>query len=303
MNPTRPSAESTVAFVTVSYAPDRDRCELLCRSIDALASTAAGHWLIVERADLPAFKDFESSFRRLLATEDVIPSSVLRVAMRRIGLRTNLFLTPRAKPIRGWLLQQLAKLAISRELKSDVILHADSDVALIRQFQTSDVIDPMGLVRLYCVPREVHSGMSNHVQWHRAAERLLGLPEAPIPLPEFITHLVPWKRENAVALLDYLDDRGRPWFRAIANSWSVSEYVLYGRFVTEVLGEASGHRLSTSSLCRDYWGVERLSQPQIEQLLDGMNAGEIGISLTANAGIPAATYSALLETRWKSLER
>ena len=141
------------------------------------------------------------------------------------------------------------------------------------------------------------------MRWHRTAEQLLGLPTAPAPLPEFITHLVPWKRENAVALLDYLDDRGTPWVRAIANAWSVSEYVLYGRFVTDVLGDSGGQFLSTSSLCRDYWGAEALSRQQIEGLLDGMRPDELGVSLTAKAGIPAATYAALLESRWASNER
>ena len=46
---------SSVAFVTKSYAPDLERCELLCRSIDALAPEA-GHWIIVDRRDLAAFR-------------------------------------------------------------------------------------------------------------------------------------------------------------------------------------------------------------------------------------------------------
>jgi hypothetical protein len=290
----------TVGFVTVSYGPDRDRCALLCKSLDAFAPGAAGHWVIVERADVKAFKDLESPFRRLLVTEEVVPSRLLRVAARRLGLRTNIFLTRRGKPIRGWLLQQLAKLAICREVQCDVVVHADSDVALVRPFRLSDVVDASGRVRLYCVPGRVDSAMSEHVQWHRTAEQLLGLPTAPTPLPEFITHLVPWRRENAVALLDYLDDRGTPWVRALANAWSVAEYVLYGRFVTEVLRDSGQQFLSTSSLCRDYWDTEVLSRQEIEALLDSMSPDELGISLTAKAGIPAATYAQLIESLWRS---
>jgi hypothetical protein len=91
--------------------------------------------------------------------------------------------------------------------------------------------------------------------------------------------------------------------RALANSWNVSEYILYGRFVTEILGASNGHHCTSSSLCRDYWGAEKLSQHQIENLLDSMSPEEVGISLTAKAGIPAESYAALLEKRWRFNER
>ena len=40
----------SVAFVTVSYGPDRDRCALLSRSLEALAPSVE-HWIVVDRAD------------------------------------------------------------------------------------------------------------------------------------------------------------------------------------------------------------------------------------------------------------
>jgi hypothetical protein len=288
----------TVAFVTVSYGPDRERCELLCRSIDRLAPTTAGHWLIVERADLPLFRELETGSRRLLVTEDVVPVRLVRLATRRIGLRSDIFLQGRAKPIRGWLLQQLAKLAISRDLPADVIVHADSDVTLVRPFRTSSVVEADGRVRFYSLPGAIDSNLPSHVEWHRTAERLLGLPPAPIPLPDYITHLVPWRRQNVIAMLDYLEDREGSWVRAITNSWNFSEYILYGRFVEDVLRDAGGVVTTATSLCRDYWTSEHLSAHQIDALLDAMEPEEVALSITAKAGIPAKSYEHLLVSRW-----
>jgi len=288
----------TVAFVTVSYGPDRDRCALLCRSIERLAPTTVGHWLLVERADLPLFRELETGSRRLLVTEDVVPVRLVRLAARRLGLPSDIFLQRRGKPIRGWLLQQLAKLAISCDIPADVIVHVDSDVTLVREFQPASVVDSEGRVRLYRLPGAIGSELPSHVKWHRSAERLLGLPPAPIPLPDYITHLVPWRRENVVALLDYLEDREGSWVRAIANAWNVSEYILYGRFVNDVLGDSAGVAATTASLCRDYWGSEHLSAQQIDALLAAMEPDEVAVSITAKAGIPAASYADQIASRW-----
>ena len=122
----RPAAERraatgapSVAFVTVSYGPDRDRCGLLCRSMDALAPATSDHVIIVDRADLPQFRELESGHRRIVATEDVLPNRVWRLEARRVGLRSNVFLHL-GKPIRGWLVQQLVKLAACREVAADI---------------------------------------------------------------------------------------------------------------------------------------------------------------------------------------
>ena len=117
------------------------------------------------------------------------------------------------------------------------------------------LVDAKGRVRLYRAPGLIDERLPEHVRWHRTAEELLGLRPSPIPLPDYITSLVPWRRENAVALLDFLDGRfRRSWMHAISSAWDFSEYVLYGRFVSDVLGAEASQFASASSLCRDYWG-------------------------------------------------
>ena len=139
----RRAAPPSVAFVTVSYGPDRDRCRLLCRSLDALGPPKSGHLIIVDRADLAQFSELETGSRRIIATEDVLPSRVWRLEARRVGLRSNVFLHL-GKPVRGWLVQQLVKLAACRDVAADIIVHADSDVALVRPFDTDSLVDAEG---------------------------------------------------------------------------------------------------------------------------------------------------------------
>jgi hypothetical protein len=208
----------------------------------------------------------------------------------------------RGKPVRGWLVQQLIKLALAEELTADVLVHTDSDVVLLRPFRTSSVIDGDGRVRLYSQPDAVDETLPDHVLWHRSAEKLLGIEPATIPLPDFITSLVPWKRQNAVALLEHVErNTGRHWMRALAAAWNVSEYTLYGRFATNVLRESALQYVTSSSLCRDYWTPVPLSRQELEAFVDGISPEEIGVSITAKAGMRPADYAEVLERRAAAL--
>jgi hypothetical protein len=292
----------SVAFVTVSYGPDRDRCALLSRSLEEFAPSGE-HLVVVDRADLPLFRALRNNRTTIVATEEVLPLWLRRLDLRRVGVRSNLWIQVRGRPVRGWLVQQLVKLALAEELTADVLIHADSDVVLMRPFRISSVTDQDERVRLVAEPDAVDESLPDHVLWHRSAEKLLGIGPADIPIQNFITSLVPWKRSNAVALLEHVErNTGRHWLRALTAAWDVSEYTLYGRFVTDVLGESAGQYLTSESLCRDYWSRTPLSTTELEFFLDDVAPEQIAVSLTAKAGMSPADYAKVLERRWAAVQ-
>jgi hypothetical protein len=292
----------SVAFVTVSYGPDRDRCALLSRSLEEFAPSGE-HLVVVDRADLPLFRALRNKRTTLVATEEVLPLWLRRLDLRRVGVRSNLWIQARGRPVRGWLVQQLVKLALAEELTADVLIHADSDVVLMRPFRISSVTDQDERVRLVAEPDAVDESLPDHVLWHRSAEKLLGIGPADFPIQNFITSLVPWKRSNAVALLEHVErNTGRHWLRALTAAWDVSEYTLYGRFVTDVLGESAGQYLTSESLCRDYWSRTPLSTTELELFLESVAPEQIAVSLTAKAGMSPADYAEVLERRWAALQ-
>jgi Family of unknown function (DUF6492) len=293
---------ASVAFVTPSYRLDRDRCVLLSRSLEACAPWVE-HWIVVDRGDLRLFHSLENGRTKVVAKEEVLPVWVRRLDTIRIGLRSNVWIQARGRPMRGWLLQQLIKLAVAQELRADVLVHADSDVVLLRPFSVSSVVDGSGRVRLYAHPDGVDEKLPEHIRWHRSAERLLGIGPADPPMPDFISSLVPWKRENAVAMLDHIQrTTGSHWLRALAAAWDVSEYTLYGRFAQDVLGTSAGQFVSSSPLCHDYYKRVPLSAPELETLLDRVGPQQIAVSLTSKAGMRPEDYVEVLERRWAGLD-
>jgi Family of unknown function (DUF6492) len=296
----QPVTES-VAFVTKSYTPDLERCELLCRSIELLAP-GTRHWIIVDSRDRAAFRGLENGTTRIVTTEELLPRRIRKLELR--GTGKNIWLGARTPPIRGWLVQQLAKFAIALEARDDVLIHADSDIVLVRPFQDAMLMDEKGVLRLFRIPGTIGEELPTHLRWHRTAERLLGVSPRPVPLPDYISGLVPWRRETAVSLLRKIEARsGRDWMWTLARARHISEYVLYGRFVEDVLFRSDGGPGSSVSLCRCYWGSQPLTNRELESFIDGAAKEEVAVMISAKAGMRPEDYADVLERRWSTFPR
>jgi hypothetical protein len=292
---------ASVAFVTKSYAPDLERCELLCRSIELLAP-GARHWIIVDSRDLAAFRGLANATTRIVTTEELLPRRVRRLEVHGVG--KSIWFGARTAPMRGWLVQQLAKLAITSVADEDVLIHADSDVVLIRPFREEALTDEKGSLRLFRIPAAIDERLPDHVRWHRTAEQLLGLPPRPLPLPDYVGGLIPWRREIGVSVLEQIEARsGRDWMRTIASARHVSEYILYGRYVEDALAQSNGQPGASLSLCRCYWGSDPLTHRELERFIDGASPEEVAVMVSAKAGMNAADYVEVLERKWAALQK
>ena len=271
---------------------------MLNRSLEA-CSPSFEHWIVVDRGDLSLFRHFQSNRTTVVTKEEVLPLWVHRIDTLKIGLRSNVWLQSRGRPIRGWLIQQLVKLAVAELVTADVLVHADSDVVLVRPFSTDAIVDEIGRVRLYERPGCVDEAMPEHLRWHRSTEKLLGIGPADTPMADFISSLVPWRRQNVLALLEHVEaTTGRHWLRALAAAWDVSEYTLYGRFVRDVLGVNGDQFVSSSPLCLDYYKRAPLTVPELTTFLDSVTGETFAISLTSKAGMNPEDYVELLERKW-----
>ena len=67
--PLTPSA----AVVTASYAPDFERCRLLCETMDRHVTGVARHYILVEHRDVALFRQLEGSRRTVVDERDLLP--------------------------------------------------------------------------------------------------------------------------------------------------------------------------------------------------------------------------------------
>jgi len=95
------------ALITPSYAPDFERCRLLCQSVEKFISPSVPHYIIVEQRDLPLFRQIQSSHTEIITVESVLPWW-----LKRLPLVKNGWLSFKTFPIRNWITQQLVKISV-----------------------------------------------------------------------------------------------------------------------------------------------------------------------------------------------
>ena len=252
----------SIELVTKSYRGDFDVCTVLCESVDRFVPESVTHRLVIPRADMAIFEPLVTSRRRLVAEEDLLPAWFVRAPMppprwrKFLHLpRRDIYLTPFSLPVRGWIAQQIMKIAASLESPADIVVHVDSDTAFIRPFPFED-INPEGRVRIYRDPQP--TGHDSHTLWQEAAGRLLGLPPSSYYGGEYIESFLVWKTSVVRGLVDRLEKvSGRSWVTTLARTPHFAEYVLYGVYADHVLSfEAAGLVPSSAPLAHSRWSGE-----------------------------------------------
>ena len=276
-----------ITIVTCSYAPDAQRCRRLCQSIDRFVPASIEHYLIVPQGDLPMFHDLHSGRRRVVTTEDVIPAP-----LRQIPLTSKWWLLERSWPVRGWIMQQITKLSANEVVDTELILFADSDLAFIRPFDPA-LYCRDGKTRLHRIPGAADNGL--HLRWHHRAADLLGL-EPRYFGSDYIGQLITWRRSHLSGLHRHMENQqGAPWYRSVARSLQVSEYILYGVYAEHVLGEQQHeHFYCSEDTCHCCWfrdDAERLGSGA-----DTIKAGAQAVLLQSNLGLDAGHEARLFRS-------
>ncbi|VEG58011.1 Uncharacterised protein [Mycolicibacterium aurum] len=248
------------ALVTPSFRLDFDRCALLVESVERWAAPYLRHYLVVDRRDVPMFKPLESARTRILIVEDIVPNWLIRIP----GVRRFWF-SFRTRPVKNWILQQIVKISIPNAVDDDVLLYTDSDVFFVAPY------DPRAYERDGRVPLFVETGqrgkIANNDRWHAIAARILGLPEEQEYDTNYIGNAICWRRDNVLSMQRRLESVGhRKWERTVAPLYRFSEYILYGLYVTEVLGEDSGHWNDDTIRTLNHWDPVPLDVAGLEQL-------------------------------------
>ena len=282
-------AKTTI--VTPSYAPDFERCRTLCASLQRFVSGHAEHVIIVDRQDQALFSQLTGPQTRLLLKEDLLPGW-----LRKLPFGRKWWLNLRGLPVRGWILQQIVKLSVAEAIDADLYLFADSDVAFIRPFQVSSIMNEAGQVRLFGAPRKPEDLTEpRHCAWYRHAGKTFGLTGESYQKNDYISQLVAWRRDTLQKLTDRIADRGgRCWQAVLANTLDFSEYVLYGVFAEHVLGDASGHFLEESELCYCSWHHRIENREDLLAFLQDIPERYSAVLVQSNLGVSPADYAQVL---------
>jgi hypothetical protein len=285
-----------LAVITPSYGRDWPLFRVLHESVLRHTPESACHYVIVPGSDVPLFSRVAGPRCVILPEEGLYsrhyrPAGMINGMVRRlprvpahariaaVDLRRPL------RPIRGWIMQQALKMEACRRAEAEVVLLLDSDVALIRPV-TAGSLSQDGRPRFYRRPGAVDGNLPLHVKWHATSRKLLGLPPAALPAPDYVSSFVIWDPDILRRLLARIEQvTGRHWMDAVTAQASFSEWTLYGVFVDELVADAAA--LGTDvSLCHSYWGCAPLTAGGAADFAAHRGPQDVAVHIQSKSGTP-----------------
>lgn len=281
----------TMTVLTPSYAPDRELCVDLVRSVNRFAGHGVRQLVIVPPRDLPAFSGLAGERTTISSVADYLPAWLVKIPY------VNGWVNVRrpVPPVRGWITQQIVKLAAAASDESDIVLLTDSDVVLFRQIDAS-TFAPGGRVQVFRMPDGVSPSLPRHLQWHAAARRLLGLePSDRQILPDYIGWPCAWEPSVVRDMLGLVErSTGMHWVSAIGRELHFSEMILYGVYVEEVLSRSSSVSFTSAVRCLNHSEEIRLNVDQLKSLFLTASEEDFAIMISAKSGTPLDVRRAFL---------
>lgn len=272
-------------ILTPSFRPEIPLFEALNETVQRFAPEGFRHRVIVPGRDVALFSRFTGPRTDVVAIEDLVPGGFVRLPdlLNPLPSRREIWLSPRSRPVRGWIMQQIVKIAAAAAVETEDVLFADSDTFLIRPLSPGSLRKD-GRLRLF-VERGAIAALVAHRRWSATAGRLLGL-EGPAPDHNYIGDFITWRAPVARAMIRRLEEvNGRPWWRALAGTNAFSEYILYGRFAEEAMAD-SGQAPDDTLVFRTSWDVDLHTADGRRAFVDGIQPFHIGATIQSRADVP-----------------
>lgn len=278
-----PFMTSDLAIFTISYAGDRDLCRDLCQSIDRFHPDTP-HYLMIDLYDRPLFREFRRPGRSILYRERYLPEFVITPKTR--GRRS--FLSPyRLRPVGGWFVQQLAKLAAVSQMPHKAVILTDSDTEFVRPV-TPDMVLRDGRTRM--LRYELQTIRPFHRHWNRIAHELLGIAGETPETVNYVENIITWRPEVVRALIAFLKSRHGSWKRAMLKHPTMSEYYTYGMFVDHVPGPHRDAVYATDQkLCYSLlYDFRDIGNDTEDVFVGEFQRSHVGFGIQSNIGMPRA---------------
>ncbi|MER7009337.1 DUF6492 family protein [Dactylosporangium sp. NPDC000555] len=273
---------SRLAVITPSFSGDYELCADLSRSVLRFSPDSVQHHLIVPRQDMDLFGQLAGPRTHVHDEAEFLPRSVRPLP----GVNFSINLRRPFPPLRGWIIQQIVKLAAAAGSDADAVVLVDSDIEFCRPFSAETFVRDE-VVRFYRKPKEIDERLPRHVIWHQAARRLLGLPQAPPPYTDYVSSLLAWDPSVLRSLLQRVEaTTKRSWATAVGGQLHFSEWTLYGVYVDEILGAPANSFSSEDTLCHSYWDPSPLDQRTMADFLAKIQPEDIAVMVSAKSRTP-----------------
>ncbi|XOV90618.1 MAG: DUF6492 family protein [Pseudomonadota bacterium] len=279
-------------LVTPSYRPDIRRCELMLESAANHVRGFERHLLLIDAVDEKHFRALGGNNVEIILKEDLLPTWI-----RPLRLSRKWWWSTRTLPVRGWILQQVTKLAVADAYPADAFCFADSDLVFVRPFDAESLWREQKL-RFYRDERKPHFFQSRRYRnWYGFAARQFDLGNEQNLTGAYIAQLNTLHATPLLAMLEKIEAKWqRPWRDTLLRAQDFSEFVLYGVFVDHHGGE-QWHYRTHNQLCHSSWLYDINSADDLNRFQAALAPDQVAIHLQSNLGLKPEDIRRLLPPR------
>lgn len=282
-------ADAGNAIVTSSYAPDFERCALLCDSIDRYVSNLNRHYILVAPQDVALFKSLEGPKRTVVDERDILPWWIRSFPDPIKFGRRRVWLSPFTMPLHGWQVQQLRLIAIAEHIGEMAMMHCDSDTAFVRPYDMRSAWKGDRL-RLYRLDGGLAEAKDDHEFWVQAAARVFGLEREAMNGHDYVSTHIHWRRDTTIELCRHIEKAtGRHWLAAIGQGRKLSECMFYGHYVDDVRN-GHAHYHDGQPLCRIHWFAPPPSVEELAEWIAGVEEGQVAVGIQSYIRLDSAQF-------------
>jgi len=232
------SADEKLTFWTPSYRNDAERFSLLRNSIRYFYEDSCQHIVLVPKKDVALFKQLNKGDADLVIREQeefVHPrfypsffSKLVKYLAPSQSWRVEKF-----NGKSGWIQQQIIKLCLPQVVDSGPVLIIDSDTFFVNPLSKKKLgLCEEGRFLLKDCPTTESGRHRNHMERSR---KTLGLPAGSTE-HHYMTSPQIWYPDFVTSLRKHLEKSYQlDWQLALYKSRNISEYLLYGLYIEEML--------------------------------------------------------------------
>ncbi len=250
------------------------------------------HYLLIDHQDDSMFRPLARGRVELIHKEALLPKGYRPL----FGSR-RWWWNFRGLPVRGWIVQQVTKLAVTEICDAAAFVYADSDLVFVRPWDVQTLWKGED-VRLF---RDERRGemldSKRYKNWYNQAARYCGIANQKELTGSYIAQLNSLRRDRLIELQKRVSAvSGRPWKDALLQTLDVSEFVLYGAFA-ELACKLSGHYIDDQPLVHSSWYHNIATEADLQAFIGQLAPHHVGVHVQSNLHIPPSVYKSLVERK------
>jgi hypothetical protein len=285
-------ATTGVTMVSPVHINDRDRAGLMADSFRRCAPDGSQLILLCDARDRASFASYASDRVTVRAIEEVLPSW-----LKRAPTHKGIWLSAKSLPVRGWIVQQIAKLNAFTlvDASENLVVLCDSDVSFVRPFARQEFFDGD---KVRCL--DVSWWNDWYRDWTQIAADMTGISYDTIAPRNHIGSLIAFDRSTMAQLRSRVEATvGHSMEVDICRRKNFSEYQLYGVFVRAVVGyENSAHSPSDVAIVKNSWDDALTDPAALESFMTSFDPTEFAVMVHSKMAVPVERIRELVQRQW-----